>query len=110
MPLASAATMPCSFSKPIPDSTACPMSAPDSPMEDLFSLEQQLQVEFYDYDLLSRALTHRSFLNENPDIGAKDNARLEFFGDAVLDLVVGAYLYQRFPNMSEGEMTALRAA
>ncbi len=79
-------------------------------MEDLFSLEQQLQVEFYDYDLLRRALTHRSFLNENPDIGAKDNERLEFLGDAVLDFVVGAYLYQRFPNMSEGEMTALRAA
>lgn len=86
------------------------MNAQDSPMEDLFALEQKLEVEFYDYELLRRALTHRSFLNENPDIGAKDNERLEFLGDAVLDFVVGAYLYQRFPDMSEGEMTALRAA
>ncbi len=79
-------------------------------MEDLFSLEEQLQVEFYDYDLLRCALTHRSFLNENPNAGAKDNERLEFLGDAVLDFVVGSYLYQRFPEMDEGELTSLRAA
>lgn len=79
-------------------------------MQDLFSLEEKLQIEFLDYDLLRRALTHRSFLNENNDAGVEDNERLEFLGDAVLDFVVGAYLYQRFPEMDEGELTALRAA
>lgn len=79
-------------------------------MEELLALEEQLQIEFYDYSLLGRALTHRSYLNENPDSGLEDNERLEFLGDAVLDFVVGAYLYQRFPDMDEGELTTLRAA
>ncbi len=79
-------------------------------MDDLIALEERLQTEFFDYDLLRRALTHRSFLNENQDAGAQDNERLEFLGDAVLDFVVGAYLFQRFPEMNEGELTALRAA
>jgi ribonuclease-3 len=60
--------------------------------------------------LLQRALTHRSFLNESQEAGLQDNERLEFLGDAVLDFVVGAYLYDRFPAMDEGELTALRAA
>ncbi len=79
-------------------------------MHDLLALEEKLDIEFLDYHLLRRALTHRSYLNENSDIGAEDNERLEFLGDAVLDFVVGAYLYQRFPEMDEGELTALRAA
>ena len=57
-----------------------------------------------------RALTHRSFLNENPEMSLEDNERLEFLGDAVLDFLVGAYLYHRFPEMDEGELTSLRAA
>lgn len=56
-----------------------------------------------------RALTHRSYLNENPQ-ALEDNERMEFLGDAVLDFVVGAWLYQHFPEMSEGEMTRLRAS
>jgi ribonuclease-3 len=79
-------------------------------MQDLLALEEKLDIEFLDYHLLRRALTHRSYLNENSDTGAEDNERLEFLGDAVLDFVVGAYLYQRFPEMDEGELTALRAA
>lgn len=79
-------------------------------MEDLLALEERLGVEFTDYGLLRRALTHRSYLNENPSADLKDNERLEFLGDAVLDFVVGAYLYQRFPDMDEGGLTALRAA
>ncbi|MBP7997783.1 MAG: ribonuclease III [Chloroflexi bacterium] len=63
-----------------------------------------------DYSLLSRALTHRSYLNERPDDFLEDNERLEFLGDAVLDFVVGAYLYHRFPEMDEGGLTALRAS
>lgn len=79
-------------------------------MEDLLAMEERLGVEFADYGLLRRALTHRSYLNENPSAELKDNERLEFLGDAVLDFVVGAYLYQRFPDMDEGGLTALRAA
>jgi ribonuclease-3 len=79
-------------------------------MEDLLELEENLGVEFTDYSLLRRALTHRSYLNENLDENLKDNERLEFLGDAVLDFVVGAYLYRRFPEMDEGGLTSLRAA
>ncbi|MBK9051558.1 MAG: ribonuclease III [Chloroflexi bacterium] len=63
-----------------------------------------------DYSLLSRALTHRSYLNERPQDFLEDNERLEFLGDAVLDFIVGAYLYHRFPEMDEGGLTSLRAA
>jgi ribonuclease-3 len=59
--------------------------------------------------LLRKALTHRSYLNENPDV-LEDNERLEFLGDAVLDFLVGAWLYNRFPEMREGELTRLRSA
>jgi ribonuclease-3 len=79
-------------------------------VDDLPFLEQNLDISFVDYSLLLRALTHRSFLNENPSIVLEDNERLEFLGDAVLDFVVGAYLYNRFPEMDEGELTSLRAA
>lgn len=79
-------------------------------MEELRELETNLGVQFADYSLLLRALTHRSFLNENPGVILEDNERLEFLGDAVLDFVVGAYLYNRFPEMKEGELTSLRAA
>lgn len=79
-------------------------------MDDLLTLEERMGVQFNDYGLLRRALTHRSYLNENPGAGLKDNERLEFLGDAVLDFVVGAYLYERFPEMDEGGLTALRAA
>ena len=73
-------------------------------------LEKNLNVQFKDYSLLARALTHRSYLNEHPDEALEDNERLEFLGDAVLDFIVGAYLYHRFPEMDEGELTSLRAA
>jgi len=59
--------------------------------------------------LLCRALTHRSFLNEHPD-AIEDNERLEFLGDAVLDFVVGAWLYQEYPDMPEGDLTRMRSA
>jgi ribonuclease III len=59
--------------------------------------------------LLSLAFTHRSFLNENT-VTKEHNERLEFLGDAVLELATSEYLYQRFPNVPEGELTAYRAA
>jgi ribonuclease III len=77
--------------------------------ENLAELESLLKIEFDDKSLLERALTHRSYLNENPDVTA-DNERLEFLGDAVLDFVVGDYLFRHLPDMAEGELTILRAA
>lgn len=65
---------------------------------------------FQDASLLARALTHRSYLNEHPELALEDNERLEFLGDAVLDFVVGAWLYNRFPELREGRLTSLRAA
>lgn len=79
-------------------------------MQDLFGLEHNLNIQINDYSLFSRALTHRSYLNENPGTALEDNERLEFLGDAVLDFIVGAYLYNRFPEKQEGDLTSLRAA
>lgn len=79
-------------------------------MSDIQPLEKNLAIDFHDHSLLERALTHSSYLNENPNSAQEDNERLEFLGDAVLDFVVGAYLYNRFPEMEEGELTSLRAA
>ncbi len=59
--------------------------------------------------LLSRALTHRSYLNEHPE-ALEDNERLEFLGDAVLDFIVGAWLYNKYPEMPEGDLTRMRSA
>ncbi len=79
-------------------------------MGQLQELEEKLSIRFKDKSLLSRALTHRSFLNEHPEQALEDNERLEFLGDAVLDFLVAAYLYHRFPEMKEGDLTSLRAA
>ncbi|MGG6295888.1 ribonuclease III [Leptolyngbya sp. AN02str] len=64
-------------------------------------------LNFRNQALLTQALTHRSFVNENP--GEVDNERLEFLGDAVLTFLCGEYLYRRFPNMGEGDMTRWRS-
>ncbi len=61
-------------------------------------------------DLIERALTHRSYLNEHPELPNEDNERLEFLGDAVLDFVVASWLYRRYPELSEGRLTSIRAA
>jgi ribonuclease-3 len=70
---------------------------------------QKLGLYFNDLWLLRRALTHRSYVNEHPE-ALEDNERLEFLGDAILDFLVGAWLYNHFPEMSEGQLTRLRAA
>jgi len=70
---------------------------------------KRLSLDFKDRLLLSRALTHRSYLNEHPE-AMEDNERLEFLGDAVLDFVVGAWLYNEFPEMPEGDLTRMRSA
>ncbi len=58
---------------------------------------------------MQRALTHSSFINENPDL-TEDNERLEFLGDAALDFLTAAWLYREFPEMDEGQLTRLRSA
>jgi len=79
-------------------------------MNDLLQFETKLGLSINDYELFGRALTHSSHLNENPGIVAQDNERLEFLGDAVLDFVVGDYLFRRFRDVDEGELTSLRSA
>jgi ribonuclease III len=78
-------------------------------------MEERIELEiagyrFKDEALLENALTHSSYLHEHVDEAARDFERLEFLGDAVVDLVVGEELYRRFPDATEGELTALRAA
>jgi ribonuclease-3 len=77
---------------------------------DVATTENALNLVFMDKTLLQRALTHRSFLNENHDYPFEDNERLEFLGDAVLDFLVGEDLFHRFPKKDEGTLTSLRAA
>jgi len=72
-------------------------------------LAARILPDLTDILLLSRALTHRSYLNEHPE-ALEDNERLEFLGDAVLDFVVGAWLYNRYPEMPEGDLTRMRSA
>ena len=78
-------------------------------MNELQQLEQRLGLVFTDKSLLRRALIHRSYLNEHPEFLLEDNERLEFLGDAILDAVVGEYLYHRFPELREGPLTSLRS-
>ncbi len=78
-------------------------------MNNIPELESKIGFNFKNKDLLLQALTHRSYLNENPDWHLDHNERLEFLGDAVLELVVTEHLYSNYPN-PEGEMTNWRAA
>lgn len=72
--------------------------------------EKKLDLKFKNKDFLVQAFCHRSYLNENPDFYLFHNERLEFLGDAVLELVVTEYLYQKYPKKTEGELTNWRAA
>jgi ribonuclease-3 len=76
----------------------------------LDELSKKLGVKFNNTDLLKTAVTHRSYLNEHRSYKLEHNERLEFLGDAVLELVVTEYLYKNFPKNQEGEMTNWRAA
>ncbi len=84
------------------------MAEPLRPFE---SLEEALGVHFHDLDLLRQAFVHRSYLNEaGEDFPLPDNERLEFLGDSVLGFVAADLLYHHYPELSEGELTSLRAA
>ncbi len=73
-------------------------------------LGERLGLVFHDPDAIGQAFIHASYANENPDVVAGNNERLEFLGDAVLGLIVSRILYQRFPQTDEGGLTAHRAA
>lgn len=77
--------------------------------KDFSKLEEKIGIAFKDKDLLKQAFVHRSYLNENPNFSLSHNERLEFLGDAVLELVVTEYLFQNYPN-PEGELTNWRSA
>jgi len=79
-------------------------------MKDFSLLEKKLNLTFKNKDFLIQAFVHRSYLNENPDFYLPHNERLEFLGDAVLELIVTQYLYKKYPKKSEGELTNWRAA
>lgn len=76
----------------------------------LESFSKEIKIKFKNFDILKEALTHRSFLNESKSNGQKHNERMEFLGDAVLELAVTEFLFNKYPNYSEGELTSFRAA
>jgi len=79
-------------------------------LENFAQLEKKLGLKFKNKDLLIQSFTHRSYLNENPNSHLAQNERMEFLGDAVLELAVTEYLYKEFPKESEGELTTWRAS
>ena len=79
-------------------------------MDKFEELEKNLKINFKKIDLLKQAFSHRSYLNENPNWRLGQNERLEFLGDAVLELVVSEYLFQKFPDKPEGFLTSVRAS
>lgn len=79
-------------------------------MKDFSALEKELGIDFQNKNLLAQAFCHRSFLNENPSSKMENNERLEFLGDAVLELVITEFLYGNYPEKPEGELTNWRAA
>ncbi len=72
-------------------------------------MQKKFAMTFHNEQLLKQAFTHSSYVNEHPQKRLADNERLEFLGDAVLELAVSDYLYQRHGNMAEGDLTKLRA-
>jgi ribonuclease III len=86
---------------------ASPM--PIATMSEISKLEKSLGVKFTSKDLITQAVVHRSYLNEHPEFKLDHNERLEFLGDAVLELIVTDHLYRTYPN-PEGELTNWRAA
>lgn len=77
--------------------------------KNILEFEQEIKIEFSDKKLLQRALTHKSFPNENKKLSLKDNERLEFLGDSVLSLAVSTYIFNKFSDFPEGELAKMRA-
>lgn len=87
----------------------CSLFTTDS-VKNFLPLEKKLSINFKNKDLLIQAFTHRSYLNEHPNFYLDHNERLEFLGDAVLELIVTQEIYQDYPQKTEGELTSWRAA
>jgi len=79
-------------------------------MQQLADLQEKLSYAFRNPELLSTALTHRSYVNENPQSGGEDNERLEFLGDAVLGLCVSDLLMKKHADFDEGTLSKIRSA
>jgi len=79
-------------------------------MKDLKSLEALIGIKFKDINTLKQSVVHRSYLNENPQFKLHHNERLEFLGDAVLEIIVTEYLYKNYPDTPEGDLTNWRAS
>lgn len=79
-------------------------------MPDFSSFEKKVKIVFKNKTLLKQAFVHRSYVNEHPRLGFSHNERLEFLGDAVLELAVTEYLYKKYPEATEGDLTSYRAA
>lgn len=77
---------------------------------DFSKLEKNLKIRFENKKLLEQAFVHRSYLNENPGCKLEQNERLEFLGDAVMELAVTNYLFKKYPKNPEGDLTCWRAA
>lgn len=84
-----------------------PSTLPD--IDELNAAQAGLRLRFRDLSLLSTALTHQSFLNENPQIAEESNERMEFLGDSALNYVVARWLYEKLPDLPEGDLTGRRA-
>lgn len=74
------------------------------------NFEKNTGIIFKDKNLLKQAFIHRSYINENPGMQLSHNERLEFLGDAVLELIVTDFIYRKYPSFTEGELTAIRSA
>lgn len=79
-------------------------------MEKYKNLEKQIAVKFKDHKILDMAFVHKSFVNENKGKNFEHNERLEFLGDAVLELAATKHLFEKYPDQDEGKMTSFRSA
>lgn len=79
-------------------------------MRNYKDLEKKIKIKFKNPELLDNAFVHRSYVNEHKKEDIEDNERLEFLGDAVLELAATKHLFEKYPNQTEGEMTAFRSA
>ena len=84
--------------------------SPNNNMKEFEKLQGTIKYSFKNIELLRQALTHRSYLNEHPDFKLGHNERLEFLGDAVLEIIVTEHLFNSFPQTPEGDLTDWRAS
>lgn len=79
-------------------------------MEKLNDIQKNIGLDFQNPELLEIALTHRSYLNEHPGAKIQNNERQEYLGDAVLELIISDYIFRKYPDKAEGELTSIRSA